>query len=67
MGFVKQEDDEIGTAVHRIIVGKGRGHKLTIFTIYHLNYMNLPFRSMVNKREKNRYPNENVVKTEFPV
>lgn len=68
VGFREQEDDEIGTTVHRYIVGKGKGNKMTIFTIYHLCYINSPFMSMVNKREKmDRYPNESVMKNKFSV
>ena len=54
VGFREQEDDEIGTTVHRDIVGKGKGGKMPIFSIYHLCYINLPFMSMVNKRKKKR-------------
>lgn len=52
VGFREQEDDENETTVHRDLVGKGKGNKMTVFTIYCLCYINLLFKSMVNKRKK---------------
>lgn len=51
VGLREQEDDENKATVCRDLTGKGKGNKITIFTIYCLRYINLLFKSMVNKRK----------------
>lgn len=51
-GFREQENDVIGTTVHGDIVGTRTGNKVTMFSIYNLCYINIPFVSKVNKKNK---------------